>query len=98
MFWSDWTHNGTPLTLFSIYTHFNTFSGVRDREVERRPHNHQVLSLIPGSGCQLWDLHWPHIRREYSYSSQEAESRKIRISCMNLFLNRCKINIFKLTQ
>ena len=29
-------------------------------------------------------------------SSQEAESREISISCWNLFLNHCKINMFKL--
>ena len=40
----------------------------------------------------------PHIRREYWCSSQEAESREISISCKNLFLNRCKINTFKLNQ
>ena len=39
----------------------------------------------------------PHIRHEYWCSSQEAESREISISCKNLFLNRCKINMFKLT-
>ena len=38
----------------------------------------------------------PHIRREYWCSSQEAESREISISCKNLFLNRCKINMFLL--
>ena len=38
----------------------------------------------------------PHIRREYWCSSQEAESREISISCKNLFLSRCKINMFKL--
>ena len=38
----------------------------------------------------------PHIRREYWCSSQEAELREISISCKNLFLNRCKINVFKL--
>ena len=38
----------------------------------------------------------PHIWREYWCSSQEAESREISISCKNLFLNRCKINMFKL--
>ena len=47
--------------------------------------------------CQLWDFFiGPHIRREYWCSSQEAESREISISCKNLFLNRCKINMFKL--
>ena len=37
----------------------------------------------------------PYIRREYWCSSQEAESREIRssISCKNLFLNWCKINV-----
>ena len=38
----------------------------------------------------------PHIRREYSCSSQEAELREISRSSKNLFLNRCKINMFKL--
>ena len=38
----------------------------------------------------------PHIRLEYWCSSQEAESREISISCWNLFLKRCKINMFKL--
>ena len=72
-------------------------SGVRGREVERRPCNLEVPSSIPGSGCQLWDFFiGPHIRREYCCSSQEAESREISISCKNLFLNRCKINMFKL--
>ena len=71
--------------------------GVRGREVERRPRNLEVLSSIPGSGFQLWDfLIGPHVRREYWCSSQEAESREISISCKNLFLNRCKINMFKL--
>ena len=37
----------------------------------------------------------PHIRHEYWCSSQEAESREISKSCKNLFLNRCKINMFK---
>ena len=37
-----------------------SFWGVRGLAVERRPRNHfEVLSSIPGSGCQLWDLHWP---------------------------------------
>ena len=57
-------------------------SGVRGREVERRPRNLEVPSSIPGSGCQLWDFFiGPHIRREYWCSSQEAESREISISC-----------------
>ena len=70
---------------------------IRGREVERRPRNLEVPSSIPGSGCQLWDFFiGSHIRREYWCSSQEAESREISISCKNLFLNRCKINMFKL--
>ena len=70
--------------------------GVRGREVELWPRNLEVPSSIPGSGCQLWDFFiGPHIWREYWCSSQEAESREISISCKNLFLNRCKINIFK---
>ena len=45
--------------------------------------------------------HWaicclPVIGPEYWCSSQEAEPREISISCKNLFLNRCKINMFKL--
>ena len=31
-------------------------SGVRGREVERRPCNHEVSSSSPGSGSQLWDF------------------------------------------
>ena len=50
-----------------------------------------------GSGCQLWDFFiGPHIWREYWRSCQEAEPREICISSKNLFLNLCKINIFKL--
>ena len=77
--------------------HKPELSKVRGREVECRPRNLEVPSSIPGSGCQLWDFFiGPHIRREYWCSSQEAESREISISCKNLFLNRCKINMFKL--
>ena len=71
--------------------------GVRGCEVERRPHNLEVLSSIPRSVCQLWDFFIsPHIRCEYWCSSQEAELREISISCKNLILNPCKINMFKL--
>ena len=38
-----------------------------------------------------------HIQREYWCSYQDAESREISIRCKNLFLSRCKINMFKLT-
>ena len=73
-------------TLFNVVS--VVVSGVRGREVERRPRNLEVPSSIPGSGCQLWDFFiGPHIRREYWCSSQEAESREISISCKNLFLN-----------
>ena len=83
-------------TFFSNWTSLKFCRGVRGREVERRPCNLEVPSSIPGSGCQLWDFFiGPHIRREYWCSSQEAESREISISCKNLFLNRCKINMFK---
>ena len=71
--------------------------GVHGREVERRPRNLKVLSSIPTSGCKPWDFFiGPHIRCEYWCSSQEAESREISISCKNLFLNRCEINMYKL--
>ena len=73
--------------------------GVRGREVELRPRNRDVPSSSPGSGSQLWDFSLAHtFRREYWCSSQEAESREISISCKNLFLNRCKINMFKLNK
>ena len=39
--------------------------GLRDLEVERRPHNHKVPSSIPGSGGQFWDFISPHVLREY---------------------------------
>ena len=35
--------------------------GVRGREVERRPCNHEVPSSSPGSGSQLWDFSLAHI-------------------------------------
>ena len=80
------------VTVFLTYV----LCGVRGLEVERRPCNHEVPSSSPGSGSQsLGFFIGPHIRREYC-SSQEAESREISISCKNLFLNRCKINMFKL--
>ena len=70
---------------------------VRGCEVECRPRNHEVPSWSPGSGSQLWDFSLAHtFRHEYWCSSQEAESREISISCKNLFLNRYKINMFKL--
>ena len=71
--------------------------GVRNREVDRRPHNLEVPSSIPGSGCQLQDFFiGQHIWREYWCSSQEAELREISISCKNFFFNQCKINMFEL--
>ena len=78
---------------------FNECHGVRGREVKRRPRNLEVPSSIPGSGCHLWDFFiGPDIRYEYLCSSQEAESREISLSCKNLILNRCKINMFKLNE
>ena len=34
--------------------------GVRGREVERQPCNHEVPSSSPGSGPQLWDFSLAH--------------------------------------
>ena len=80
-----------------ILSNNKKIDGVRGREVELWPHNLEVRSSIPGSGCQLQDFFiGPHIRREYWCSSQEAESREVSISCKNLFLNWYKISIFKL--
>ena len=71
--------------------------GVRGREVERRPCNHEVPSSSPGSESQLWDFSLAHtFGASTGVSSQEAESREISISCKILFLNRCKIYMFKL--
>ena len=71
--------------------------GVCGHAVEGRPRNHEVPSSSPVSGSQLWDFSLAHtFRREYWCSSQEAESREISIRCKNFFLNRCKINMFKL--
>ena len=36
------------------------FRGVRGREVERWPCNHEVPSSSPGSGSQLWDFSLAH--------------------------------------
>ena len=76
-----------------------TKCGVRGREVDRQPCNHEVLSSSPGSGSQLLRFFiGPHIQSEYWCSSEEAETREITISYKNLFLNRCEINtcMFKL--
>ena len=47
-----------------ILTHYQTTNfrlcGVRGREVERRPCNHEVLSSSPGSGPQLEDFSLAH--------------------------------------
>ena len=59
-----------------------------------RPRNHDVPSSIPRSGCQLLDFHWP---THYWCSSMKAKSRENRISCKNLFINRCKIDMFELS-
>ena len=73
-------------------------SGESGREVKLGRRNLEVLSSIPGSGRQLRNFFiGPHIWREYWCSSKEAESREISISCKNLFLNRCKINMFNKT-
>ena len=48
-------------------------SMVSSCEVECLPCNYKVPSLIPRSGCQLWDFHWPTYWHEYWCSSQEAE-------------------------
>ena len=50
---------------------------------------------FPGAGVNLGIFIGPHIRPEYLCSSQEAESREISICCKNLFLVRCKIDMFK---
>ena len=77
---------------------FQHLYGVRGREVECQPCNHEVPSLSPGSRSQLREFfNGPHIWREYWCTSQEAESREISIRFKNLFLNRYKINTFKLT-
>ena len=34
--------------------------GVRGREVEQRPCNHEVPCSSPGSGSQLWDISLAH--------------------------------------
>ena len=38
----------------------NCKGGVRGREVERRPCNHEVPSSSPRSGSQLWDFSLAH--------------------------------------
>ena len=67
------------------------FSNVENLSFKRRPRYHRV----PSSDINFGIFIGPHIRREYWYSSLEAESREIRVSCKNLFLNRYEINMFK---
>ena len=49
-----------------------------------------VYMYVINSGISIG----PHIRHEYWCTSQEAESREISISCRNLFLNWCEMNMF----
>ena len=60
---------------------FLILKGVYGRLVELRPRNLKVPSSI---------------RREHWCSSQESKSREISMSCKNLFLNRCEMNMFKI--
>ena len=56
----------------------NVICGVRGREVERRPCNHEVPSSSPGSGSELWDFSLgPHIRREYWCSSRKQNRERL---------------------
>ena len=48
------------VTYFLASLCFPKTSGVCGHEVERRPCNHKVLSLSPGSGCQLRDFFMAH--------------------------------------
>ena len=80
-----------PLTN-TMYSCTHTLCGVRGLEVERLPLD---PVRFPGAAIDLGSFIGPHIRREYWWIFQEAESRGINLSCKNLFPNRCKINRFK---
>ena len=69
---------------------------VHGHEIQRWPRNPRIPSSIPESRCQLgFSLaHTFSIQHENWCSSQEAELREIRISCKNLLLKQCKINMF----
>ena len=54
------TQDGMELTEITVLQYQGPFSGVRGREVERRPCNHEVPSSSPGSGSQLWDFSLAH--------------------------------------
>ena len=49
--------------LFSVKPRGIAIGGVRRREVERRPCNHEDPSSSPGSGSQLWDFSLAHTFR-----------------------------------
>ena len=49
-----WTNGDTIISLSRKQC------GVRGREVERRPCNHEVPSSSSGSGSQLWDFSLAH--------------------------------------
>ena len=76
----------------NVFYPFQSKFVVSGCEVECGPCNLKVLSSIPRIGYQLWDFHW----HECLYISEQAELREISISCKNLFLNRCKKDMFKL--
>ena len=70
--------------------------GVRGCVVECWPCNHEVPSSNPGSGSQLWDFSLAHTFGASTGVVPRKQNQEISTSCKNLFLNRCKVNMFKL--
>ena len=70
--------------------------GVGGREVVLASQSWGPEFMSRGRVATLEFFIGPHIRHEYWCSSLEAELREINISCKNLFLNWCKINMIKL--
>ena len=79
--------------LFFTWSNLNYSScGVFGCKMDGCPRNHKVLSPIPRSGCQLWGCSEPLL----VLSFQQEQFWEISISCKNLSLNPCKINILSL--
>ena len=82
-----------------IFTILGETKNVRGREVECQPCNHDVPSSSPSSGSQLWDFSLAHTFCTSTGVVPRKQNReRLVLSCWNLFLNRCKMNMFKLKQ
>ena len=72
--------------------------GVRGREVECRPCNHEVLSSSPGSGSQLWDFSLAHRFGESTgvVSRKQNQERLVKVvrTCFSIDVKYICLNYY----